>query len=631
MRRIFHIFLSLTMAFAPSAPVYAGTVQLKVPDMPWVDAPGIWGDRKGNGQGEGEGLGDGSGGAGKNGGAGGGPEFAKEKKGGGGSGAGKLGDGSDANGGGGGDSPGGSAAVKLPYFFPLCVFIDSKKSAQEGNAAIKGMVDEAAKKCDVALIVFPFTVATDSYGPDDEQRINSAQRQMCNIPDTGIAPKASTTTCASGEHPDNIMCGNTGPPQDPWRGIAGCAEVRAAKGVTTPPPPPNTAARAKFDALQKKEGIKSSNSTVAVSIEDVNSCNAGVMSHEALGHSQMGEPNGSSHGHGIGADGEEGGDSDGWTGKGCASMRANAFDNDGRWTWSPNRQTYYVKPQNPDAWKRFDKPDPIFKSSKVAQGPSAGGQTTGDNGKRLATVDAPPKIFEQSEQPIKKKTVEVEDGEDDRHKRKNRTQQANMADGAVEDEGEQLPGARGKLSPPGASKVKRGSTIEFDDNAPKRFSGGSGSGGGMAGAEAPPPDYSGESVNGGAGDIRSYSVNVPNGSGGSAGASITFNDNNPKGFNGSGADRGPASDGSTVGADGSGQVRQVLRTGASGSGLSGDGFFEEKDSDDPEAQDRKKRQKRKLREAGDPNTPKSRSQTAPRGLSAGSRGSPDQTYSEGSE
>lgn len=613
------ILLSVWMACGPLV-CEATNAKFRTPELPWIDAPPVWGDPNGkNGDGTGDANGDGTNGRGR--GDGNGNEIAGNGKGkGGAGGGGGAGDGDNNKS---QSSPGGGASQHLPYYYPMCLFIDEIHDQAKVNGEIKKMVDEAAQSCDVALIVFPFTVKG-NYA-DNQSEINEPQRKMCNIPEAGIAPAASASTCVRGMEADETMCSKQVVENGKlvWKpATGGCAEKRAARGKTTPPPTD----RAEYDAwLQRQEGHGGAKvggpGGVAVSIEDKSNCVAGTIGHEALGHSQMGEPNGEGHGHGIGN--EKGSGSGGWTAAGCQSMRNNAFDNNGRWTWNPKQTTYYVKPKDPSQFKDFKKPEPIFKSGGVvASGPPGG--TPGPVGSdRLITTDGTPKTKPTDIKKLPQGGFAMQDGEGERHKRRPGDQLVDNGSDAP-DEDEKLQGVKGRAAPPTPNgPVKPRTSLTYDESAPKRMSGSGG--GGVAGAEPVPVDlYSGTS----SGQSDAYAPgNTPPGSAsappadiGSARAStITFDESAPKGAKGSGlssgADRAPAS-------SAGGLVQSIARDPNAGAGRPGGNDQDPSEEAVAEREDEARRDKRRERASGsfESRNPRSPSQRAPRGLSDGSRG-----------
>ncbi len=563
------------------------------PELPWVDAPGVFSGptsvdgggsallthgRKGNGSGAGNG----------------GTEFTKPASGSGsGSGAGGGQGGGGAGGGGPGEmssqsSPGGSGVQKLPRYYPMCLFIDAIHDSGTGNAAVKGLVDDAAK-CGVALVVFPFTIKS-NYG-EDPDGINEAQRKMCNIPDAGIAPAASTSACVMHEHSDNLMCGNGPPPEEEWDGTAGCAELRAARGAVT-----QLTDKQKEEAKARSDGVDLDSMKgpggVAVSIEDNASCNAKTVGHEALGHSQFGHPNGASDGHGIGID-QEGGGGDGWTQSGCTAMFANAFENDGRWTYDPSRETYYTKPKNQEAWKDLNQPDPIFKTPKqtALQGQQPP-QVSTPAGQRITMSDEPKSQNPSAVPPAQPKTgkAQMEDGQEGRHRKLGSGVSLLLGrKGGETVDGEPELEKPGKFvatpkAPPNYPPKNPGPRIGFDDAAPK---GRSIKGGGatVTSAEAPPADIYGDSA-GSPGEVSSAGADgasMSRGqigtyeSGSGSGGKIGYDDNAPKGgLSGSGfydaSPRSPASVGTTSRA---GSVARPAGNWRSSDAEENDEFFDE--------------------------------------------------------
>jgi hypothetical protein len=301
-----------------------------------------------------------------------------------------------AKGTGGGSAPPEKQLQKLSTVYPVCLFIDSSPGVQaKANAAIKGMVDMAAA-CDVQILAFP-VVTTFPMG-DDHNAINAEQVKACNIPaELGTEGKGSTSAFVPWDLTAAKMCDakkgtdpNTGAPI--WdEGVAGCAQVSAARGADG-----LAEAEAKAAADPKSEFARNleaqrgnfkgrmQGGNIVPSIEVPSGHTAVVLSHEALGHSQMGRPNGKKMGNGIGEWGEppgadkSGGDG-GWTKPaGCSALKANAFPNTKEYRYDPDRETYFT-PQTQRVYTLGSDP-PIFtpRSPAPLPGPASGPQIAGN-------------------------------------------------------------------------------------------------------------------------------------------------------------------------------------------------------------------------------------------------------------
>src|SRR5690606_815 len=117
--------------------------------------------------------------------------------------------------------------------------------------------------------------------------------EKCNLPKE-LAAAGSATALVPWEDTAARMCdvwkdlpdGSRVPDLD----VAGCAQMRSGTSLTD-------------EQKAKMKGDGSTNSAsggVAPSIEVPKGHTAGVVAHEAQGHSQMGKPNGAVHGNGIG-------------------------------------------------------------------------------------------------------------------------------------------------------------------------------------------------------------------------------------------------------------------------------------------------------------------------------------------
>lgn len=598
-------FAGISLAGSPAQDRLLKTGITK-PEMPWVDAPGLFGSGLGNGTQV-------DGGASailkkKNGsGTGTGTEFTKPGS------ASGAGNGSGAQTRSGGtpgspgemmttSTPGGGGVQKLPLFYPMCLFIDSMYSSEEGSKTVKGLVDDAAA-CGVALVVFPFTLKP-GY-PESPDFINSAQQKMCNIPQAGIAPAASTSSCVSWPLSADKMCVSDPLPPNYSGQVAGCAELRAARVKTEIPEDQKAEVEARLKEHLGSSDVKVGGG-VAVSIEDAGSCDSGTVGHEALGHSQFGHPNGQSSGHAIGLS-QSGGGGSGWTEEGCSAMRKNAFGNDGRWTYDPSRETYYTKPKNPEAWKDLMNPEPIFKQQKQVAQQAQPPQITTPPGQRITMSDAP-KAQNPSVPPAQpqKGKAQMEDGLEGRHRKLGSAlatllggKGEETVDGAPELEKPSKFSASPK-APPNYPPKNPGPRIGFDDAAPK---GRSIKGGGatVTSADAPPSETYGESSDGAPGDAgpsgsqgASMSPPASYGSATGSGATLGYDDNAPKGGLNAGSfygGRGPASLGSDAGNRTGGVVR--AGTGSWRSSQTDEEEFFEEVGEDGEPSPRKKKQLRR--------------------------------------
>jgi hypothetical protein len=295
----------------------------------------------------------------------------------------------------GGSAPPEKQLQKLSTIYPVCLFIDSSPGVQaKANAAIKGMVDMAAA-CDVHILTFP-VVTTFPMG-DDHSAINAAQVKACNIPpELGTEGKGSTSAFVPWDLTAARMCdakkGTDPKTNEPiWdEAVAGCAQVSAARGADGLAAAEAKAAAdpestfAKNLSEQKKNFNRRPGGNVVPSIEVPSGHTAVVLSHEALGHSQMGRPNGKTMGNGIGEWGEppetdkSGGDG-GWTRPaGCAALKANAFPNTKGYLYDPNRKTYFT-PQTQRVYTLGSDP-PIFtpRSPAPLPGPASGPPIAGN-------------------------------------------------------------------------------------------------------------------------------------------------------------------------------------------------------------------------------------------------------------
>lgn len=251
--------------------------------------------------------------------------------------------------GGGGGAPSDKGLEPIGLVYPVCVFVDSSPTVQsKANDAIKGMVDMAA---DCGVLILPFPVASTFPMGDDENAINEAQRKDCNIPqELGTNGKGSATSFVPWDDTAAKMCKDR-KPDGSWNlDVAGCAEVRAAQGRDGKEDVGSSKERQDNFKKQLSEGgaQNSSSQSIAVSIEVPKGHNRVVISHEALGHSQMGRPNGKTLGLGIGKwgddpQGEDESANGGWTKPdGCKALAENAFPNTKGYLYDRNRELYYA-------------------------------------------------------------------------------------------------------------------------------------------------------------------------------------------------------------------------------------------------------------------------------------------------
>ena len=234
-----------------------------------------------------------------------------------------------------GEESRGQRAIAYPKWWPLCLFIDpTAVSEREANKTIAGLTKDAAA-CHVNLKIWPITIKSNYI--DNAAYINQQTQKACDIISAGIAPKASVSACVKYTKTAGEMCGEVPKEQ---ASVDGCAEVQhgATKGKT----------KAQIKKLFGGEGKEAATGMPAPSIERLGACTARTVGHEAIGHSQAGNPNlepgKPDAGNGIMAtfQGSQGGPGGvGWTNLGCNDIYANALNNDGRWTYNPKRTQYY--------------------------------------------------------------------------------------------------------------------------------------------------------------------------------------------------------------------------------------------------------------------------------------------------
>jgi hypothetical protein len=542
----------------------AKKVTISKPDLPWVDAEGIW-SGKGKGSAKNStGLGSGAGRADGN-----GNEIP--------AGSGQRGSGSNGKSGNGNSNENGN---KNPHsgngspelmgstataggqlrvhqlWWPVCMFLDQGIDQAKANAIVKGVI-EKADRCQVNVVVWTRTVKTESWPPargrTAHEPVNRLSVEKCNLPSELATAGSATALVPPNSAYDNMaakMCddepkkGNLDVPEEErWNmSVAGCAELRKGDAVTDE---------------KKKEHMKSGGSGahshndakggVAASIEVTGGHSAEVVSHEAIGHSQMGKPNGSRYGLGIGedADFEPGGGGEGpttgdWSPAGCIEMRRRALDNTRGFGFDPSRQTYYVPPRNSEDYYDLQNGEPIFGSGKTNQNNAQNliaqiprGQTIGFNDAAAKNPQKPTDLTTQK--PGEEKEIRDEVGEGKRHRLLNAAKailtSAKNEEGLVDAKDETPETPRKPSPPPPGLPEKSGARLGFDDNAPKRFSGGSSGGESVKSSEAPPSDlYSGAVAEDGAAgaSLQSSAQGFSqNGASGSS-QSIGFDDNAPK-------------------------------------------------------------------------------------------------------
>ncbi len=259
----------------------------------------------------------------------------------------------------------GSEGKSFGLWWPVCVLVDGP----DANSQITEMVKMSAA-CGVNLQPYS-RVVTNSFGAENDSGINNGQRSSCNLSEAGIASKGSTLflTNKSSTVADR-MCGQfevVNGQRVPTTAVAGCNELANGSG-----------SQAQQDRWRNQaiadtggDGFGGvAGGSVAVGIVDNEGYSSGnVYSHEAMGHGQMGWPNGASAGNGIGdpADEKPGdpikeGPLGAYTGKGCARMRASAIpDPEGKHKYYASKTKYYnhesmsKKPLalGEPIWKRF--------------------------------------------------------------------------------------------------------------------------------------------------------------------------------------------------------------------------------------------------------------------------------------
>lgn len=199
----------------------------------------------------------------------------------------------------------GSEGKSFGLWWPVCVLVDGP----DANSQITEMVKMSAA-CGVNLQPYS-RVVTNGFGAENDSGINNGQRSSCNLSEAGIASKGSTLflTNKSSTVADR-MCKKfkkdkeTGKEtNEPTTEVAGCNEL--ANGSGTAEQQKNWKEQAGKDS--KGDGFGGvAGGSVAVGIVDNEGYSSGnVYSHEAMGHGQMGWPNGASAGNGIGDPADE--------------------------------------------------------------------------------------------------------------------------------------------------------------------------------------------------------------------------------------------------------------------------------------------------------------------------------------
>ena len=239
----------------------------------------------------------------------------------------------------------GSEGKSFGLWWPVCVLVDGP----DANSQITEMVKMSAA-CGVNLQPYS-RVVTNSFGAENDSGINNGQRSSCNLSEAGIASKGSTLflTNKSSTVADK-MCGQfevVNGKTVPTKTVAGCNELANGSGTK------EQQEKWRTDGLADRQsdgfgGV--AGGSVAVGIVDKQGYTEGnVYSHEAMGHGQMGWPNGKTAGNGIGDPADEKKDipnTEGalgaYTGKGCARMRASAIpDPEEKHKYYASKTKYY--------------------------------------------------------------------------------------------------------------------------------------------------------------------------------------------------------------------------------------------------------------------------------------------------
>ena len=554
--------------------------------------------------------------------------------------------GQDGNGAGEGAT--GEEGTGHPLMYEMCMFFDGGAIPQSmGNEVIQGLV-KRAHDCGVNLVVHPYTVRPGSYpnpGESDDPTIMEPaadeivrlQEAACNITDISTADRASTSMCVDNTYMAEAMCRQKEPdPSDPTgkrerlkHDTAGCAGVAAGE-VELPvierkrrekaerlcaekPDDPScvdeTVKKLKEDEEEHNPNKVNTAGGATGSIEDRDACDAGTVSHEAIGHSMFGHPNGKGDGHGIGFD--DGPDrGDGWTGEGCAAMRRNAFDNPmgsngkRKYQYFASKTNYWNKVENPELQIDLQNTPPLF---GPANNPPAG--PTGGGGRQLAGVTGGSRVlFDDSQKRPNNNTnssssgtpVQETAGPGSRHKKVGGGSPADQLLAGLADNpaGDNRPSIDDETS--AKDKVEEGNgggfapSITFDDNIKRRTSAGGG------GSNLDPTDALASVASpGGSASVSqnpgSYSTGFGSGGGRST---VGFDDSRKRGANGDGSQGSSGGPGYTGGDSlvvGGGGAN--ISTGAGGfeSALE-EGFFEGMSR---EEQERKRNQFRDWRRRPD--------------------------------
>lgn len=277
--------------------------------------------------------------------------------------------------GGGDNRPPGDKPIVFDLYWPMCIFFDPSVSDGQANEIVKGTIDKAGA-CGVNLNVVPITIKG-NYPKGNPDQFNAMQQASCNMQSIGVQ-SASTLLVNPDPEAAAKMCDvkETLPGGGiKWDlGVAGCAQLRGGGGINKRQM--DSMRGSSFGGMGGADGIFPS---VIVPI----GWNSGVASHEAIGHSQMGWPNKEDEtqtdaGLGIGSPSTKGGgasnlifeqdifsamleeisrpevsaaegsfEGSGWTGAGCAQMRARALPNKHRFGWSPKQAVYTIVDKDP--------------------------------------------------------------------------------------------------------------------------------------------------------------------------------------------------------------------------------------------------------------------------------------------
>ncbi len=247
----------------------------------------------------------------------------------------------------------------LPRWKPLCFLIEP--NYKDPNKLIKGVVDTYAS-CGVVAEVFPFTVKNMPWGPDET---NEAARTVCNLAETFGVAETSIQTLHKNPLADDEMCGE---PPGKDGGTAGCAEFA----------PPRTGGFSKSDTDKLNEKLKagggghfggagksggkdlvsilSPGQGTSTSVHEFQHNNGGVNVGEGdpkKPHGDYGiesvKKDGSAHnGHGgLGNMASGGGSGATMTAEGCAHLVGASNKNDGTHAYTPSREIYYKKIEDP--------------------------------------------------------------------------------------------------------------------------------------------------------------------------------------------------------------------------------------------------------------------------------------------